>query len=292
MCLLNGEIGGSLNSSVNFGSIEEVDNNGNLKIISYPIKDIIRESVHQYGGEPFHNIVINDLDDMGLELLEYRYDTDLFLLRYENEDTYHTGTFDGTTDCYVNGNIMSLNDIPVFDSLTSGFIDTEDPTVFTFEVGGKNYCAARIQYGQTAGYRLTDVSYIEGLEYSSSASYTFNGSELIAGFNNTPNLTNLKNDFSVWGTRKSTTSGKELPVHMRYAIDEKPYAYTSITVSEEELVDYNTKHNVNLSPQESVRYTTEGENGYDWRELIYQMAKDYLKYNHLDDFALKIIEGL
>lgn len=352
MCLLNGEIGGSLNSSVNFGSIEEIDNNGNLKIISYPIKDIIRESVHQYGGEPFHNIVINDLDDMGLELLEYRYDTDLFLLRYENEDTYHTGTFDGTTDCYVNGNIMSLNDIPVFDSLTSGFIDTEDPTVFTFEVGGKTYCAARIQYGQTAGYRLTDltypgdlianvgesltsvldkiknmlgdfeyfydldgrfvfqrkptyvnvlysplisneddVSYIEGLEYSSSASYTFNGNELIAGFNNTPNLTNLKNDFSVWGTRKSTTSGKELPVHMRYAIDEKPYAYTSITVSEEELVDYNTKHNVNLSPQESVRYTTEGETGYDWRELIYQMAKDYLKYNHLDDFALKIIEA-
>ena len=71
MCLLNGEIGGTLNSSIDFGSIEEVDNNGNIRIIKYPIKDIIRESIHQYGGEFFHNIIINDLDDIGLELLNY-----------------------------------------------------------------------------------------------------------------------------------------------------------------------------------------------------------------------------
>jgi hypothetical protein len=30
------------------------------------IKDIIMEMVHTYGGEPFHNIIINDLDEMGL----------------------------------------------------------------------------------------------------------------------------------------------------------------------------------------------------------------------------------
>jgi hypothetical protein len=46
MCLLNGEIGGTLNSSIDFGSIEEVDNNGNIRIIKHPIKDIIRESIH------------------------------------------------------------------------------------------------------------------------------------------------------------------------------------------------------------------------------------------------------
>ena len=46
----------------------------------YPIKQIIRDAVHQYGGEPFHNIIINDLDEMGLDLLEYRYDTPLFLI--------------------------------------------------------------------------------------------------------------------------------------------------------------------------------------------------------------------
>ena len=29
----------------------------------------------------------------------------------------------------------------------------------------------------------------------------------------------------------------------------------------------------------------------DWRELIYQMAKDYRKYNHLNDFELRIIKA-
>jgi hypothetical protein len=32
MCLLNGEIGGSLESSVDFGTIEEEDQNGNWTI--------------------------------------------------------------------------------------------------------------------------------------------------------------------------------------------------------------------------------------------------------------------
>jgi hypothetical protein len=62
MCLLNGDMGGNLGSSVDFGKMDEVDANGNVSTISIPVKDIIREAVHQYGREPFHNIVINDLD--------------------------------------------------------------------------------------------------------------------------------------------------------------------------------------------------------------------------------------
>jgi hypothetical protein len=27
----------------------------------------------------------------------------------------------------------------------------------------------------------------------------------------------------------------------------------------------------------------------DWREIIYRMAADYLKWNHLDDFAARVI---
>ena len=37
-----------------------------------PIKTIIREAVHTYGKEPYFNIIINDLEDYGVELLEYR----------------------------------------------------------------------------------------------------------------------------------------------------------------------------------------------------------------------------
>ena len=47
---------------------ETVDKNGNVRILQYPIKSIIKEAVHQYGNEFFHNIIINDLDSTGLEL--------------------------------------------------------------------------------------------------------------------------------------------------------------------------------------------------------------------------------
>jgi hypothetical protein len=34
----------------------------------------------------------------------------------------------------------------------------------------------------------------------------------------------MRNDYSVWGIRK-TTSGAEVPVHLRYAIHSKPMYY-------------------------------------------------------------------
>ena len=52
----------------------------------------------------------------------------------------------------------------------------------------------------------------------------FEGGLLTTAFTNTPALTNLKNDYSVWGTRK-TINGTEVPIHARYAIDQKPFVY-------------------------------------------------------------------
>jgi hypothetical protein len=61
---------------------------------------------------------------------------------------------------------------------------------------------------------------------ASSVAYTFSEGELITAFNNNPNILNMRNDYSVWGTRK-TTAGAEIPVHLRYAIDIKPTYYKS-----------------------------------------------------------------
>jgi hypothetical protein len=38
------------------------------------IGDIIRELVHVYGNEPYNNILINDIEQYGVELWEYRGD--------------------------------------------------------------------------------------------------------------------------------------------------------------------------------------------------------------------------
>jgi hypothetical protein len=89
MCLLNGEIGGTLESSVDFGTIEEEDSDGVWKIRKIPVMEIIRNMVHTYAGEPYYNIIINDLDTYGLELLEYRYDVPMYLYRRQGTDVYH-----------------------------------------------------------------------------------------------------------------------------------------------------------------------------------------------------------
>mgnify|MGYP007053726950 CR=1 FL=1 len=81
MCLLNGTIGGSLTAaSTDFGTIEYLEDNGVTRIVKIPIKTIIKEGVHEYAKEPWHNIIINDLDDFGIELLEYTGSRPLYMI--------------------------------------------------------------------------------------------------------------------------------------------------------------------------------------------------------------------
>jgi len=79
MCLLNGDLGGNLFASHDFGKTYIFDNDGNYKKEDIPIKTIIREAVHTYAQEPYHNIYINDLDTCGVELIEWRGDYPCFV---------------------------------------------------------------------------------------------------------------------------------------------------------------------------------------------------------------------
>jgi hypothetical protein len=59
MCLLNGEIGGNLPASIDFGVEEYVDLENNVTTYTkIPIKNIIKEALHTYANEPYHNIII------------------------------------------------------------------------------------------------------------------------------------------------------------------------------------------------------------------------------------------
>jgi hypothetical protein len=78
--------------------------------------------------------------------------------------------------------------------------------------------------------------------------YTFTNNESVISFNNNPNLLNMRNDYVIWGER-SSTSGATIPIHLRYAIDTKVTQYTQITVSQEEVNEYNEKYETLLPPQ-------------------------------------------
>lgn len=296
MCLLNGEVGGNIESMVDFGTIEILTDNGYSILEKVPIQEIIRNMIHHYAGEPYYNIIINDLDTYGLELLEYRYDDDLYLYRRADADYMYFDNvlINGDKECSVDGkpSIKKLSDLGpneldlLVDSLTG------TPTPAKVNIENEYYYVAKISFGQTAGYRETDLvypgdlianigesitsvldkiknmlsdfeyfydldgrfifqrkqsfintlwspiintenelgkndnQYVESLAIASSYSYIFNGAELITAFNNNPNLLNMRNDYSVWGTREAI--GRQDPVHMRYAIDSKPQYYKTI----------------------------------------------------------------
>lgn len=375
MCLLNGEIGGSLPSSIDFGKIDIYEDtysevqikdytqyvankyyiyeNGEYKISlnefnenikyytkdillkqdSLKLKDIIKEAVHEYGKELYHNIVINDLDNYGLELLEYRGDKPLYLLYDETAQIYTQMVID---EDFSIGNGYTISTCPQYNNAIDSLNDGR--YIFILE-DGKKYSATKVEYGTTAGYRTTDLVYpgdlissvgesltsildkikntIGAFEYfydidgrfifqakkiysqnswntlvnadnnifardaveESPYSYSFEDVNLIQQFQNTPAINNVKNDYSIWGTRKSIT-GAEIPIHARYAIHNKPIYYHSYDGNIYTTLEMNEIIKI---PDIDVHYKK-----VDWREIIYQMALDYFKHGQEEDFLYNV----
>lgn len=376
MCLLNGEVSGVLGASTDFGT---EDNMG--EIVKLPLETIIRNIVHVYGKEPYHNITIRDLE-YGLELLEYRGNGPLYLLKsgtqLETEVLFDNFTTDGDTACFI------IDNADQFDSTKQyrlSDIETEcqgqydftgkhllpifnNPTIIQLanDQQRKNYNIVKLEYGNTAGFRNTQLTYAGDLianagesltsvldkiikmlgeyEYfydevgsfifqrkrnslndiigqglnehfknkynindfvntyvnSTDIYYTFDSANLITNISHSPNINNIKNDYVIWGERQSI-SGANIPIHLRMAIDEKPIKYTSIFVEEDnvELKKYNQKYDTKITGQKSITYIAHSTYEYsnttikcDWREIIYQMAQDYYRYGHLNDFLKRV----
>ena len=301
MCLLNGELGGMVTSLTHdFGTELVTDIMGYTTKNKLTLKQIITAAVHQFGGEPLYNIIVNDLDEKGLELLEYR-GKDPIYVRYreditEPDDfvfagaTYYKINEDGTTTKVILGEAEDIIYNPLFELERDALKEYSKFYGESETTGVPNtsiiYSIARIEEGMTAGYRLTDLvysgelilnigetitslldkivsmlgeyeyfydidgrfifqkkktylvnpwnniqsnveeMYVNSAAYTSAISYSFEDGTLISSYSNNPNYNNIKNDFSVWGVRKSVNE-KEIPIHMRYAIDKKPWLYVS-----------------------------------------------------------------
>lgn len=128
----------------------------------------------------------------------------------------------------------------------------------------------------------------DSIENGSANAYEFTKGVLIESYNNKPNISNIKNDYAIWGNREGV-SGDQLAIHLRCAIDTKPISYKPLldqniendelqpngteTISTyafeiDEFGDYVLDSNGNKIPVSGY---------YDWREIIYRMAYDYSK---------------
>ena len=364
MSLLNGEIGGQIHAnSTRFDIIEEYDKNGNRNEIKIPVREMIAELIHEYGNEPFHNIIINDVDEFGLELLEYRGKDPLYLLldtatREVKQITRSIGNYQISTSGYNNKMVSFFQEQIVggvktdtfgYDPMVSdAFGPVSGPWIIHPVGSTATFTAGKIEYGQTVGYRLTELTYpgelvvssgetvtgvldkiktmfsdfeyfydingrfvfqrkpiytvkswtplrtdseknaygkveyyAESMNDVSPISYQFQSNKLLTQISNTPSYSNIKNDFSIWGKR-TTLSGAEVPIHLRFAIQKKPTKYVKIS-------DTGGYKAGNIIYAEEADVT--GVSSYsrcDWRELIYQMALDYRRCNHDSDYEYKL----
>lgn len=159
-------------------------------IDSLPIRYIIREAVHTYANEPYHNIIINDLEEYGLELLEYRGDKPLYFffntgicenMTYNDKMWFIHESWEYAKQLKELGKDENGKDIPnnEIDNLVEGFReDTLQLQMITIKKDENNqdmfyengrpiietildtkYTVAKVEYGQTAGYRQTDLIY-------------------------------------------------------------------------------------------------------------------------------------
>ena len=373
MANLNGELGGVFTVQTILHEKDVIDSNKVTRQETLLLKDIIYKMVSELGQQPVSKIIINDLDDYGIEILKYKGTTPLYLLFDKNNEPYQVYT-NGNQTVYWVSVTKNEKEEEIETKIEKTFNELSSESAFKWNMfyqgstgqssekpskiqlsdslNSPKFTVSKILYNDLIGYRLTDITFAGELianvgetitsvldkiknqlgdfEYffdlegnfifqrnqnyvnvswtpvakaedntgtmsqyvipnqlNSDISYDFQGNDMTISLSNNPAIQNIKNDITVWGTRKSTL-GNDLPIHMRFALDKKPKQYKSIQVPQSIVDAYNKKNNLNLKAQQSKLYTIDE---YDWRELIFQMAQDYSKYNWIADFNSYISEA-
>ena len=246
MCLLNGECGGTLPSSVTFHEYETVDENGNI-ILTYPtIYQIIQELVNHFGGEQLSKIIISDIDTRVKKVMKWVGSSPLYIIKKVSGGvTQYIPTTDGATaasegnytmyeygedigyiytDFTYPGELIGDAGNSVCDILdtikdTLGnyeyFYDLDGNFVFQEIKNYLNTTQAKVELD-----KMIKDDYLIDMS-KGKAVYIFDDSTLITSYSNTPQYGMIKNDFIVWGLRENA-NGNTIPIRYHLAIDSKP----------------------------------------------------------------------
>lgn len=246
MCLLNGECGGILPASVTFHEYDTVNENGEYITVKPTIYQIIQELVNHFGGEQLGKILIADVDTKVKQVMKWTGNSPFYIMHYTDGQTqFHPTTnmdtivgFDGPYNEFMANDDVGF--IYVDFTYPGELIGNAGDTVVTildkikntlgnyeyfYNVNGefifqekKNYL--NVSQSTVVLNKLNNEDYLINLSSGKSV-YTFDKSNLVTSYINTPQYGNIKNDFIVWGKRK-TASGNKFPIRYHLAIDEKP----------------------------------------------------------------------
>lgn len=326
MCLLNGECGGVIPAAVTFSTIETIDKDGNAVESQPTIFQIIQELINHFGKQDLNKILISDLDLQIKEVMKWTGSTPLYISRNRSEENefkittnyqeysqslsqgfsavegspfeygkdvgyiYTDFTYPGQLVCDAGATVTSVLD-KIVSVLTNYeyFYDVYGNFIFREIKNYLNNSQSKDLINKiktTGSLELSD--YIIDLNHGK-ASYTFENSDLIISYSNTPQYNMIKNDFVVWGVRKNSTGKTSALVRYHLAIDKKPsIGNTYKAFQYEDLYDgikkwhapiwYETKTNFPDVGAEGVYYyDEENDKIYTWYDNDYIQIESSLK---------------
>lgn len=243
MCLLNGDCGGTITSSVEFDRYDTVDENGEWVTVRPTIYQIILELVNHFGGEDMSKILIDDVDTRVKQCMKWIGGNPLYM--YGASETKNVTTNEEEIPSGVNPTVYEYGDDVGFiytdftypgelvakpgDSVVS-ILDKIKNTLGNFEYfydieGNFHFREIKNYLNTTQTYNilqnLNNESYYVFDLSKGKAEYDFTNSPLIISYSNSPQYNKIKNDYVVWGTR-TDTNGLKIPVRYHLAIDKKP----------------------------------------------------------------------
>ena len=259
MALLNGDAGGVIPASTNFESVDTLGPDGDLHTEYIPINRLIPEMVNHFGGEDLNRIIINDIPNRIKQNLKWRGNTPLYLWidKQNYKNCFYTTTSADLSQDYYKKMIIYNYD--------AGY--TYTPFVYPGELtanAGDSVCTILNKIKETLGnyeyyydvfgnFIFQEIkNYINTTEWRTlvqnnlygnndiylpylnnptlnSKVYSFENSDFVISYNNSPQFNMIKNDYVVWGKRKSST-GVELACRYHLAIDKRPVLNEPMTI--------------------------------------------------------------
>lgn len=241
MCLLNGECGGVIPASTQFDEYDTIDEDGQYVIERPTLPQIITEAVNHFGGEQLGKIILSDIDTRVKQVMKWIGSTPLYFINQAGEYKFTTNYNEAQgkgytmyeygddvgfiyTDFTYPGELVEnagSNVVAVLDKIKNMLGNYE----YYYDVYG-NFIWQEIKNYLNTTHATVELDKMKKEDYivdmsKGKKAFDFKDSRLITSYSNNPNFNKIKNDFVVWGIRK-TVLGNTMPIRYHLAIDKKP----------------------------------------------------------------------
>lgn len=289
MCLLDGTAGGTLPASITFHeSLVQLDN-GDVEIQYPTIFQIIYEAVNHWGGEAIENIIITDIDEEIKMLVRYMGDKPIYFsndyqsLSFEAQEDYphmfsygQDAGYKYTNFTYPGELVLNAGDTVV--TLLDKIVSTLGNYEYFYNIDGK-FVFQEIKNYLNTGSPLLKLSPEDYVRSYNNAKFLYSLTDLdtTTAITRNPKYDNVKNDFYVWGKRKTST-GVEVSIRYHLAIDDKPdidLAMQNMWEVKDKKSNLIVRYDFNTLDDYSVddyTVTLVGTPCDEWREELYRRA--------------------